>query len=251
MINATFSEVFFSNGHIDLRGLLSTHDAVHLRNCVKSAVESSRDTGHKDYIVNPRAMETLNIWEKSDEARSIILSTEFAALAAKLLGVSAVRIYHDAALYKMPGVRGTGWHQDNRYMIFNKTVTLWLALSDIPSSIGSLSFVSGSHRLGDFHAEEMRLLIKAERVGLSSIINYGAMNAGDATFHSGWTIHSSAANTTQSAREVLVIIYYPENEPLLNISEYQTRLANKERWCPGTRIADSDRLHPVLYHKLD
>ena len=75
---------------------------------------------------------------------------DFAGIAAELLGVSNVRIYHDQALYKEPGGGFTPWHQDQYYwpLDTNNTVTMWMPLIDIDESMGMLTFASGSHNAG-------------------------------------------------------------------------------------------------------
>lgn len=42
------------------------------------------------------------------------------------------------------------------------------------------------------------------------LANYGAMAAGDASFHTGWTLHGTRQNTSPRTREALVIVYYAD-----------------------------------------
>ncbi len=130
------------------------------------------------------------------------------------MGVEGVRLYHDQALFKEPGGGPTPWHQDQHYwpLDTNKTITMWMPLVDIPPEVGSMSFASGSNRLGyvgdlpisDKSNEALQNLIKERGLRTTS---YGVLKAGDATFHSGWTLHGAPGNPTGLMREVMTIIY--------------------------------------------
>ena len=47
-----------------------------------------------------------NLWEHSDLVRRLVFSKRLAGIAAQLLEVDSVRLYHDQALYKEPGGGG-------------------------------------------------------------------------------------------------------------------------------------------------
>ena len=48
------------------------------------------------------------------------------------------------------GGGATPWHQDQYYwpLSTDQTITMWMPLVDVPSSVGTMTFASGSHRLG-------------------------------------------------------------------------------------------------------
>ena len=62
----------------------------------------------------------------------------FAGVAAALLGVDGVRLYHDQALFKEPGGGPTPWHQDQVYwpLATDRTITMWMPLVDLPDASG-------------------------------------------------------------------------------------------------------------------
>ena len=79
----------------------------------------------------------------------------FAKVAAALLKVDAVRLYHDQALFKEAGGGHTPWHQDQycRPLDTEHTLTIWIPLVGVSRDMGSLQFVPKSHKeghLGDF-----------------------------------------------------------------------------------------------------
>ena len=60
-------------------------------------------------------------------------------------------------------------------------------------------------------------LVKGDRIGLYLpnvpdylIAYYGALKAGDATFHRGWTLHRAPPNPTPLLRSVMTIIWYAD-----------------------------------------
>lgn len=48
-------------------------------------------------------LQVMNLWRHSDRVRQLVSSPRPAQLAADLMGVNAVRLYHDQALDKEPG----------------------------------------------------------------------------------------------------------------------------------------------------
>lgn len=76
---------------------------------------------------------------------------------------------------------------------------------------------------------------------------FGPLRAGDATFHSGWTLHGAAANPTPLLREVMTIIYFADGA---RVSEpTPTQAGDLQRWLPGCvpgQLATSP-LNPLLY----
>ena len=63
-----------------------------------------------------------------------MFAPRFAEVAARLLGVEGVRLYHDQGLFKEPGGGPTPWHQDGYYWPLDteRTITLWMPLVDVP-----------------------------------------------------------------------------------------------------------------------
>jgi hypothetical protein len=49
----------------------------------------------------------MNLWEVNEDVKQFTLNTKFAQIAATLLGVICLRIYHAQILYKEPGEGGT------------------------------------------------------------------------------------------------------------------------------------------------
>jgi ectoine hydroxylase-related dioxygenase (phytanoyl-CoA dioxygenase family) len=137
------------DGHILLRGVASSAEAVAYEPSISAAVEryttemrplAERDTYGKAFL------QVMNLWVREEAVRRYVMARRFAKIAADLMGVKGVRIYHDQALYKEPGGGHTPWHQDEFYwpLDTDNTLTMWMPLVDIVAAMGSLIFASGS-----------------------------------------------------------------------------------------------------------
>ena len=57
----------------------------------------------------------INLWEDLPRSAPLTFHPRIGEAAAELLGVPALRLWHDQALYKEPGGRETDAHQDQPY----------------------------------------------------------------------------------------------------------------------------------------
>ena len=229
-----------TNHHICLRGV-GTGDILdevraaigaHVAEKVKDLPElAERDTYGKAF------QQVCNLWPNEETVRTFVLSRRFAGIAAALLGVPAVRIYHDQALFKEAGGGHTPWHQDQHYWPLDcpHTLTMWMPLVPVTKDMGTMHFASGSHEegyLGDIQISDQSEAyfenFCAER-GFE-IINHGGMAAGDATFHSGWCWHGAPGNASDRSREVITVIYMPADTTVLPDPDPQDRW-NANRRC--------------------
>lgn len=167
-----------------------------------------RDTYGKAFL------QIMNLWRSDADVKKFVLARRFAKIAADLLGVENVRIYHDQALFKEPGGGPTPWHQDQYYWPIDthNTITMWMPLIDIDTNMGMLTFASGSHKKGFVFNFEISDESESEYERYIQESNFpitraSSMNAGDATWHYGYTIHNAPGNQSGTMREVMTIIY--------------------------------------------
>lgn len=209
----------------------------------------ARDTYGKAFL------QVMNLWARDEQVRHLVFARRFARIAAELMGVEGVRLYHDQALYKEPGGGKTPWHQDQYYwpLDTDKTITMWMPLVDVSAEMGTMVFASGSQRHGYLgklpisdESEEVLTRFIAERgYELSSA---GTMAASDATFHSGWILHGAPGNQSARAREVMTIIYFADGARITEpVNPNQER--DMTRWLPGLKPGDlaASSLNPLLY----
>lgn len=188
--------------------------------------------------------------------KKFVFAKRFAKVAAQLMGVAGVRLYHDQALFKEPGGGHTPWHQDQYYwpLDTDKTITLWMPLVDCPSEMGAMVFAEGSQKKGSY--AEMHISDESEAFFNRFVMDQGfplATNellAGDATFHAGWTLHKAPGNSTSRRRDVMTIIYM-DADTKVHAPRNQHQPADLERWLdnrPDGALADGP-LNPVLWHR--
>ena len=187
-----------------------------------------------------------NVWRIDDDARAIVFDPRFARVAAELLGVESVRLYHDQALFKPAGAARTPWHQDRYYwpLDTDRTVTMWLPLHDVDEAMGPIAFATGSHRDRIDLAISEGATIDERRWSIARC----PIRAGDATFHLGATLHSAGPNHSTRTREVLTVIYFAAGTKVATPSNPNQEV-DREVFLPGTKPGDeaATELNPVLW----
>jgi len=249
---------FRGDGHVCLPSVLSPREAASYRAALRAAAEASGNNPlplEERDLYGKAFLKYMNLWTTDAGAREFVLAKRFARVAAELMGVDGVRIYHDQALFKEPGGGPTPWHQDQYYwpVDTDNTVTMWMPLVDVRAEMGALRFASGSHRNG--YLGTLPISEESERVFQQYVEEKGfrislqdAMKAGDATFHYGWTLHAAPGNASGAMREVMTVIYVADGcrvtEP---VNENQRR--DITRWMRGSNAGDlvATELNPVVY----
>jgi Phytanoyl-CoA dioxygenase (PhyH) len=158
----------------------------------------------------------LNLWEDVPDIRPLTFHPLLGGAAAELLGVPAVRIFHDQALFKEPGGRGTDPHQDQPYwpIVEADTITAWIPLIDVDLEMGAMGYVPGSHRFGVrkyaniFKGKGLDLEEGPEARGVAP--TFVPAQVGDVIFHHGLTIHTAGANNTGETRRVYTVIWFAD-----------------------------------------
>jgi len=250
---------FARDGHVVVRHLASAAELAPVIGPLLAAAEErrfdrrpldERDTYGKAFI------QSANLWEADPMVAGFTLGRRFAHVAAQLLDVDGVRLYHDQALIKEPGGGHTPWHQDQHYwpLDTDRTITMWMALDDIPGEVGSMTFASGSHLLGDLgryaigdeSQGHFEALVTEQGLARST---HGAMAAGDATFHTGWTLHSAGANPTDRVRPVMTVIYFADGTQVIPEIDDVYRRLDLMLWLPGCEPGDPavSEKNPLLW----
>ena len=244
------------DGHLLVRDLLPRQEVEAFRPVLERVVSTMAARDDRQGRIDDYSRlftQVTNVWRADEEARRIVFDHRFSAKAAELLGVRAVRLYHDQALFKPPGAARTPWHQDRYYwpLATDRTVTMWMPLTDVPESMGPMIFASGSHRepdLGDVSISadtDQRLAARIAARGWP--ITTSPLRAGDATFHLGGTIHSAGANRSAATREVLTIIYFAAGTKVAE-PENDNQRVDMEVFLPGCVPGDeaASPLNPLL-----
>ncbi|MEM1321575.1 MAG: phytanoyl-CoA dioxygenase family protein [Bacteroidota bacterium] len=207
-----------------------------------------RDTYGKAFL------QLMNLWVEEEAIKPLIFSKRIAKIAADLLRVGGVRLYHDQALFKEAQGGITPWHADQYYwpLSNDNTVTAWIPLQETPLDMGPLEFSAGSHTITEgrdlsIGDESEAVMTKKLRVtDFPHIIE--PFDAGEISFHSGWIFHRAGANSTHQTRKVMTIIYM-DKDMKLKQPENENQVNDWKTWCPGAVVGEviNSPINPVLY----
>jgi ectoine hydroxylase-related dioxygenase (phytanoyl-CoA dioxygenase family) len=255
-LSATATADFTRDGFIHLSGVLSPETIAEYEPTITSEVIrlntqhlplDKRDTYGKAFL------QVSNLWEQNEKVKQFVFSRRLAGIAAKLLGVHSVRLYHDQALYKEPSGGITPWHADQYYwpLSSDRSVTIWLPLQETPLEMGPLAFARGSHNFA--YGRDLPIFDESEELLKKAVAEQNFEDVtepfalGDASFHRGWTFHHAGPNRGTVPRRVMTVIYVDAD---IRITEptNDNQVADL-RWMPGTEIGDvpDTPLNPVLY----
>ncbi|MHA4808111.1 phytanoyl-CoA dioxygenase family protein [Flavitalea flava] len=272
-ISAARQNEFREKGHLFVRGLVRPEELTVYRALIRDAVKKSRTekrkipensnlekihgniTGNQQgHSPKARFAQVMNLWRINDGLRYFVLARRFAGMAADLLGVDKLRLYHDRVIVKEPGGSSSSWHQDQHYWPIDTpdTVTLVIALVDIGADMGMLSFASGSHKEGslldpritDESDSKFRKYIKTKHF---PIVRAAGMQAGDATWHYGNTVHQAGGNESGHILEMMTIVYIADGA---RITEPRNKVQTHDwkTWLmglpPGALV--SSELNPLV-----
>jgi ectoine hydroxylase-related dioxygenase (phytanoyl-CoA dioxygenase family) len=244
-------------GHILLRNVATAEEIEYHHALIVRLVDSYARTHEVQLESGLRALlhEYLaNVWRRDEELKEFVLCPRFARVAAELMGVSGVRLYHDEAIVKEPGGHPAPWHKDHFGwpLATHQTIKMWLALADISCEMSAISFATGSQHAGLFPEvrpsyesnELFKRIIHDHRI---PVVSY-SMNAGDAIFFSGEILHSTQANTSSKPRQTLAIIYFADGTRVMK-PNHEHRQADLEEFLPGLAPGDlaAGDLNPLLY----
>lgn len=256
-VSETEIKVFRKNGHILIPNILSPEEAAVYRKVIDDVADkyntekrnlADRDTYGKAFL------QIMNLWRQDERVKKFVLAKRFAGIAADLLGVENVRIYHDQALFKEPGGGPTPWHQDQYYwpLDTHNTITMWMPLVDINVDMGMLTFASNSHKKGivfdyeisDESESEFETYLKENNFPIE---RSSTMKAGDATWHYGTTIHSAPGNQSKAMREIITIIYFADKARIIQ-PKNKWQANDLEKWLMNVPVGElaTSEMNPLV-----
>lgn len=201
-------------------------------------------------------LQIMNLWENSEQVRQFVFGRRLAGLAAALLQVDGVRLYHDQSLYKEPGGGITPAHADQYYwpVDSDRTITAWVPLQAVPADMGPLAFFAGSQHV-EF-GRELEISDESEREITANMEHHGfpivdgPFALGEVSFHLGWTFHRAGANRSTAPRSVMTVIYI-DRDMVLKEPVNAMQRSDWERWCPGAAVGAiiDTPMNPVLFER--
>jgi ectoine hydroxylase-related dioxygenase (phytanoyl-CoA dioxygenase family) len=212
-------DAFERDGFVMVHGLLTEDEIERYSEAVTRVVRRSadNDTPHEQKSPYQQSyIQCINLWEESEEVRSLTFHPRLGQAAAELMGVGAVRLWHDAAVYKQPNGRRTDAHQDHSAWPISETnsCTAWIPFEGSTIASGALGYLPGSHKIGlrkfknIYFGEPEDMLAEPELRAIEPV--WLEVPRGSVAFHHGLTVHFAKANKTDSERGVHTIIYFPD-----------------------------------------
>ena len=202
-------------GYVVLNNVLSMSEIAAYRDEIKKVAEERNKDKDKEF--GGAFYQALNIRFDSKGVEKFCLSKRLGKIAADLMKVNAVRIFHEQAIFKHPGDTKSYWHQDQFFWPLNTKlhIGMWMPLIDCTKDMGIMRFVKKSHTMGDLMGISINeksenhydKIIKEKKLEIKEL---ESINAGDCTFHFGWTIHGAGLNKSNKIREAMVVTYYAD-----------------------------------------
>lgn len=248
---------YAADGFVRLSGVIDPDDLAHYGAEITrmTLALNTQQTPLDERSTYDRAfLQVMNLWRHSPVVRRFVFARRLAGIAAALLGVEAVRLYHDQSLYKEPSGGITPAHADQYYwpLASDKAVTVWVPLQAVPPEMGPLAFYRGSHHTAIGRdlpiSDESEAQITASMEAGGFAIDEAAYAPGDVSFHAGWTFHRAGANRTAQPRSVMTMIYI---DAAMHLAEPANAMqaADWAQWCPGARVGEviDTPLNPLLF----
>ena len=169
-----------------------------------------------------------------------------------------LRIYFDQALFKSPLSKETFWHQDQYFWPLDTTNVIgsWIPLQDCTEDMGIIKFIKGSHLFGDLKGNGLSSksqtffddVIKQKNLRISKIKK---INAGDMTFHYGWTIHGALPNKSNKMREAFIISYYEDGTKISKLDN-PSKINDSKLYLGGKKFGEiaNHSINKIVYNKI-
>lgn len=239
-------EFFRREGFVKLRDVFTRDALLHLRKelvgLLSDAVGAPLDGGVRD-----RFLSLDMVWLENELVRRFVLSPRIGKLAANLLGVPQVRLYHDNVLSKEPSCGRTPWHYDDHHfpLATHDVVSVWIPVQPIPLDMGPLAFATPI----DAYRHVESIAFNQHDTSYDQHVSEAFRNAsvrvaeeafewGDVSFHHNQSFHTAGPNRTLRSRIVLSNTYFADGARLV---EQPTMVSGDwEKFAPG--VAPGERL---------
>jgi len=164
-----------------------------------------------------------NAWKSDTLIQKIVCHKVVGEICSRLMNWSGARLIQDNVLWKPPGGKTLGYHQDASYddwIVPQTMMTCWMSLDKTSKKSGTLEYVKGSHKWGlqppkgEFHSPEdykKELNNFANKNNKNINITYVEVPAGGASLHHGYTWHGSGINYSQDHRRAIVAHCVPKH----------------------------------------
>jgi len=256
-----------SDGFLILEeGLISARARELLRDRYVRLFDSEYETGIRPDEVNwvpgrdpeDRTRQLCNAWKADTVVAAQVLSVRVGRLAATLAGWSGVRILQDNVLWKPPGTKAIGFHQDASYagyLVPAEMITCWMSLEATEAGAGPVEYVRGSHRWpkappqrSQFHAPDDWLAgprataPEGRELDLVPVV----VRPGGGSFHHGQSWHGSAPNETGTTARMALVSHMIPAETRFH---HETVDVVYSRYRRRGDLSLDESFFPVMWHE--
>jgi hypothetical protein len=243
------AERFRADGYVKLPGVLSPAALAAARAEVGRLAAAGPGPGRSGFLSLD------GMWRESDLMRAFALSPRLGRLAADLLGVADVRLYHDNVLSKDPGCGRTPWHFDaHHFPIASRSiVTSWIPLQAIGLAMGPLAFARGIEAwqaaddvpfsAGD-DSYDRGVGEAFRRAGVE--VDETPFALGEMSFHHAYAFHAAGPNGTTAPRTVMATTYFEDGARVVDAPTMVS--GDWAQFIPGARPGEpiDTPLNPVV-----
>ncbi|NEO40048.1 MAG: phytanoyl-CoA dioxygenase family protein [Moorea sp. SIOASIH] len=242
---------FQTESYLRIKNLLSPGSVYLLRQELKQVFDQ-----HYKFDPNRQFSSREMMWLESDIAKEFVLSRRLGQLAAQLLQVSSVRIYHDDFLCKEPGGGRTPWHYDGHHypIASNNVGTMWIPLQPTPKEMGPLELAKGMDtyklvkeipfdKFSQDHDRAIAEMLQARGI----IIDREPFQLGEITFQHSLNVHGAGANCTTEQRIAFGISYFENGASVINSPTLIS--GDWQKFMPGVQPSEpiSSPYNPIVY----
>ena len=164
-----------------------------------------------------------NAWKSDNLIRKFVCHKIIGESCSRLMNWKGARLIQDNILWKPPGGKSLGYHQDAAYddwIIPQTMMTCWMSLDFSSKKTGTLEYIKGSHKWGlqppkgQFHSpddykKEVNIFARNNNKNIEII--YVKVPPGGVAFHHGYTWHGSGINSSKNNRRSIVAHCVPSD----------------------------------------
>jgi ectoine hydroxylase-related dioxygenase (phytanoyl-CoA dioxygenase family) len=250
-------EFFKLNGFIRLKDVFSPELLKHFGDIITRqtiALNTQHLPIEERSTYNKAFLQIMNLWRHDATIREFVFGKRVARIAAELLEVKGVRIYHDQSLYKESRGGITPTHADQFYwpLSSDRTITAWIPLQPVSQDMGPLAFYAQSQHFDygrdlEISDESERQISSAMQEQNFELVDY-PFDLGEISLHLGWTFHRAGANTSNAPRSVMTMIYIDQDIKLVEPCN-KPQQNDWDSWCPGVKIGKvvASPINPVVF----
>ena len=269
-LNQTLVDKFNRDGFIILEEFIEKEFIENLKSRFEPLFKGKFETGiepdewnwkfYKDPIDVTRQI--CNGWKSDTLIKSFVCHEIIGKACAELMNWNGSKLIQDNVLWKPPGGKTLGYHQDAAYddwIIPQTMMTCWMSLDDTKKETGTLEYVRGSHKWGlqppkgEFHSPEdyrEQLKIFAKKNNKELDIVYVEVPAGGAAFHHGFMWHGSGINYSNNHRRAIVSHCVPSDSKFHPTNEGGTAKIYKKFKKKDDDELD-EKFFPLLWEKFN